>query len=128
MIKLLLIIICTLFICVILKSVKSNMSVFAVISATIIAAFFTCTQLESVLVFINKLSDIAGVESEYINVILKTIGICILGDFTSGLCKDCGENTLAFNAEFICKCSIIVIAIPLYSDLMDMIIKLWKSA
>lgn len=126
-IKIMLLIICSLMLVTILKSVKSGMSVFLLIFVTAAVFIFVCTQLGGVIDFINTLASKAGIDEQYIGIILKCIGICFLGDFAAGVCRDCGENTLANNSEIVCKCSIIVIALPMYIDIFNLILKLWEN-
>lgn len=126
-IKIILLIICALMLVTILKSVKSGLSGFLLIFVTVAVFTFVCTQLGGVIEFINTLAEKAGIEKQYINIILKCIGVCLLGDFASGLCRDCGENTLASNSELVCKCSILVIALPMYIDIFNLILKLWEN-
>ena len=126
-IKIMLLIICSLMLVTILKSVKSGMSVFLLIFVTAAVFIFVCTQLGGVIDFINTLASKAGIDEQYIGIILKCIDICFLGDFAAGICRDCGENTLANNSEIVCKCSIIVIALPMYIDIFNLILKLWEN-
>ena len=126
-IKIMLLIICSLMLVTILKSVKSGVSVFLLIFVTAAVFVFVCTQLGSVIDFINTLASKAGIDEQYIGIILKCIGVCFLGDFAAGICRDCGENTLANNSEIVCKCSIIVIALPRYIDIFNLILKLWEN-
>lgn len=126
-VKIILFIICALFLAIVLKSVKSNLSILLIIFVSAAAFVFICTQLYGVLDFINTLADKAGIDDQYIGIILKCIGVCFLGEFAAGLCRDCGENTLANNSEIICKCSILVIAMPMYIDIFNLILKLWES-
>ena len=126
-IKIMLLIICSLMLVTILKSVKSGVSVFLLIFVTAAVIVFVCTQLGSVIDFINTLASKAGIDEQYIGIILKCIGVCFLGDFAAGICRDCGENTLANNSEIVCKCSIIVIALPMYIDIFNLILKLWEN-
>lgn len=126
-IKIMLLIICSLMLVTILKSVKSGVSVFLLIFVTAAVFVFVCTQLGNVIDFINTLASKAGIDEQYIGIILKCIGVCFLGDFAAGICRDCGENTLANNSEIVCKCSIIVIALPMYIDIFNLILKLWEN-
>ena len=112
---------------IMLKSVKSSGAVFVLIAVTLICAGFTVTRLSAVISFINKLADSGGIEEKYIEMILKCMGICFLGEITSGICRDSGENTLAANSEIVCKFSIIAVSLPMYADIFNMIIKLWEN-
>lgn len=126
-IKIILLIVCALMLVTILKSVKSGVSVFVLIFVTAAVFVFVCTQLGSVIDFIDTLASKAGIDEQYIGIILKCIGVCFLGDFAAGICRDCGESTLANNSEIVCKCSIIVIALPMYIDIFNLILKLWEN-
>lgn len=110
-----------------LKSTKVTFHMFPGIVASVIVLIYVSTKLTGIFEYINDISVRAGIKSEYINIILKCIGICYLGDFATSLCKDSGENTLAYNAELLCKCSIVVVALPVYSEILNIIMKLWES-
>lgn len=126
-IKIILLIICALLLVTVLKSVKSNLSGLLLIFVSASVFIFVCTQLGSIVSFMRTLAQKAGIDEQYIGIILKCIGVCFLGDFAAGLCRDCGENTLANNSEIVCKCSIMVIALPMYIDIFNLILKLWES-
>lgn len=126
MIKLLLFSICALILILVLKPFNPTITKIIAAFTAISVLIYASLQLGAVIDFIKKLADNASIDSRYIEIILKCIGICILGDFTTGICKDCGEGVLASGVEFVCKCSILVIALPLYSDIFNLILKLWK--
>lgn len=127
MYKILISVMCVLLITVILKNFKSSMSVPVVIAASVSLLLFSTTMLTAITDFIQTLTDKAGIDDTYIVIIFKCIGICLLGDFISGLCRDNGESALALNTEFVCKCSILVISLPVYADVFNMILKLWEN-
>ncbi len=125
--KVIAVLLCALFLAVLVKSVKSGAYVFILAAATVGVFMFVITQLKSVTDFISTISKSAGIDFKYIQIILKCIGICYLGDFASSICRDCGESALASNSELACKCSILALSLPLYADIFNMILKLWES-
>ncbi len=127
MVKFILIIIMSLLVSILLKSYKNGISALFVIAITVSLLICALSMIKPIIDFITTLTDKTGINDSYIKVILKCIGICILGDFTAGLCRDNGESSLALNAEFICKCSLLVISIPIYADVFNMIVKLWEN-
>lgn len=127
MVKLIILILCAAIIGIILKSVKSPIHLFPGIIISILVLIYVSYQLEGIFNFIERIATKADIDVSYLNTILKCIGICFLGDFTSSICKDCGETTLAYNAELLSKCSIVVISLPLYSNLLDLIFELWEN-
>ena len=68
--------------------------------------------------------NIDVVSSEVVEILLKVLGISYLTDFSASLCKDLGENGLAAGAELCGKAEIIILALPLFSRLLDLCIKL----
>ena len=121
------ILLCALMMVVLIKSVKSSVSVLLLIATTVGVFIFVCTQLTPVINFISTLANNAGIDTQYMQIILKCVGICFLGEFASGVCRDCGESTLASNSELICKCSILAVSLPMYTDIFNLILKLWES-
>lgn len=77
--------------------------------------------------FINTIIDLfnsVGVDSAYIEVIFKALGICYITQLAYDICKDCNENALATVAELAGKTAIIVITMPLIQKLITVVSKL----
>lgn len=126
-VRMLLFVICALLLTNLLKSAGSGLSTAITLFAAAAVMCFACTQLSGVFEFVMTLTETAGIEERYISIAVKCIGICFLGDFASDICSDCGENSLADGSRMICKCSILVISLPMYTDIFNMILKLWKN-
>lgn len=124
--KIFITIIIALFVGLILKPDKTGISILLAFAVSVALLLYSLTMLETILGFINGIADKADIDNSYITVILKCTGICLLGDFVSSLCKDCGEATLALNTEFVSKCSILLLSLPVYADVLNMILKLWQ--
>jgi stage III sporulation protein AD len=63
-------------------------------------------------------------DSVYITTILKVIGIAYLADFGAQLCKDAGESAIAAKIELGGKILILLLAIPILTALMELILKI----
>ena len=70
---------------------------------------------------IYDLYEKAGTDNEYLTIMFKALGICYITQFAADICKDCGENTLAVYAELAGKISLILLALPLFGELADII-------
>ena len=70
---------------------------------------------------IENLFDISGVPKNYLEIIFKSIGICYLTQLGCDYCKDANENVLASELELAGKISLLIIALPLFSELVDII-------
>ena len=112
---------------VLLKSTGSQISKLFSIAVCIIVMTYSLSSINPIIDLIKKLSEKANVSNSYLKIILKSIGICIIGDFTSNLCKDAGENALSFNCDLLCRISIISLSLPMYIDIFNIILKLWEN-
>ena len=68
---------------------------------------------------INTLVSSAGISTEYGTVLLKTVGICFICQFTSDACRDCGQSSIASKVELASKLSIVLISLPLFKTILD---------
>lgn len=67
-------------------------------------------------------NDIDGIfnlgATEYISVMLKSLGISFLVKVCSDICKDCGEGSLAFGVESAGKLCVVYMCLPLVADIL----------
>lgn len=84
--------------------------------------------MSSVIIFISPIAETirsiyekAGADREYLSILFKALGICYITQFACDICKDSGENALAAHAELAGKVSLMMLALPLFSALADII-------
>ncbi len=107
-----------------LKSFHERFAVFATVAGAVLILFYVCTKLTSVFTFINHLADSAGINNGYFEVVIKGLAVCYLGEFTVSTCKDCGQSGWSDKVELACRCTLLVLAIPLFEDFLDVIVGL----
>lgn len=66
---------------------------------------------------VNSLLTRAGMPVEYGGILLKSLGICFLCQFSSDACKDAGQSALASKVELAGKLMIVLIALPMIEDI-----------
>lgn len=62
-----------------------------------------------------------GVPGRYGKIMLKAVGIALIGQFASHTCKDAGESALAFTVELSARAAILAAAFPLLTELLGYI-------
>lgn len=107
-----------------LKGFNERFTVFISVAGAVLILFYVCTKLSSVFSFIQHLSDSAGVNNQYFEVVIKGLAVCYLGEFTVSSCKDCGQSGWADKVVLACRCTLLVLAIPLFEDFLDVIMGL----
>lgn len=61
-----------------------------------------------------------GVSSDYLKIVIKSLGIAVLTQFAGDLCRDSGETALASKVEFAGKLIIAALAIPITKALLEL--------
>ena len=74
---------------------------------------------------IRSFGTLTGVKSEFWGLLLKVIAITYLGDFTAQLCCDAGESGLASKLELGVKVIIMVMALPLWEEILKTVIEVF---
>ena len=106
-------------ICVLIKSYRGEFLVPTRI-ASIILIFGAITVLISpVLKYLNNLMG-QTMPLEYMEIILKTLAIAYMTQISSELCRECGENSIAFGVETVGKIEIIILSLPLIDNIISM--------
>ena len=62
---------------------------------------------------INLLISEGKIPAEYLGIIFKSMGICLLTQFVSDFCRDSGETSLANNVELAGKVFLILTSLPM---------------
>lgn len=110
--------------------VKEHKKEYAVLIAIAVCAallFFAADMLGDLILRFRQISQNAYINSEYINVILKTMGIAYLMEFTAQVLKDAGEGAIASKVELCGKAMILCIAFPVIADFLEVCINAINS-
>ncbi len=59
------------------------------------------------------------VNSEYIFILFKSLGICLITQFTGDSCRDAGENSLASKVELAGKLAVLGCSFPLFENIIS---------
>lgn len=68
---------------------------------------------------ITQLMSQTGVNSKYISILIKALGICFICQFASDICKDAGQSALASKVELAGKIMILISALPLIEEVLN---------
>lgn len=59
----------------------------------------------------------SGLSDEYLHIVFKALGVCLLTQLAADVCRDVGEQALANKAEFAGKVSLLMLALPLFEKI-----------
>lgn len=106
-----------------MKAGKKEFEIFVTMAACLCIFFFLITKLEIVIEAINRMQEYIKLDSKYVAVLIKMIGITYISEFSSNLCKDAGYQAVAGQIEMFGKLSILVISMPVLLALLETISK-----
>ena len=113
-----------LFMFILFKDKRSDISTLISLSAGAIIFLVVITQLNDVIYFIKDIADKANIDMVYIGVVLKILAIAYLATFCSEICKDAGAASIASKVEFSAKILILTLAIPILMAVLQSILQI----
>ena len=109
---------------IILKNQRPEIAIMCVVASSVIILLFVFDELKSVIDLINSLMQKSSIDSTYIKIILKVIGISYIIEFGKDICKDAGESAIANKMEMAGKVIIVSLSIPVVASLIDIVTEL----
>lgn len=105
-------------VCVLIKNYRGEFLIPTRL-ASIIIIFGAVTLLVSpVIKFINSIMG-QTISLEYMEIILKTLAIAYMTQISAEICRECGENSIAFGIETVGKIEIVILSIPLINNIIS---------
>lgn len=111
---------------ILLKRTNREFAFLITVAATVI--LFTII-IEDFSQVINKLYSISSaVENlnSYVSLMVKILGITLITQFIIDLCRDSGENALASQTEITSKILILIMVMPMFEAVMNIVSGLLK--
>lgn len=103
------------------KSVKSEYGLFISIGICIVAMGFGVSKLKYFVDIVETIRSYIGLDSAYVETILKIIGISYVAEFASDVCKDCGYSSMANQVQVVGKLTVLCISMPIILALLETI-------
>ena len=70
---------------------------------------------------IETVSGYLETDSSYADVLVKSLAVCYITQMASDSCSDAGEKSIASKIELAGKFAIVILALPVFSRLMEVI-------
>lgn len=109
---------------IIIKQYKPEFTIYVSLITGAIILYMIFGKLQGIINLLQSISNKAGVNSQFLSLLLKITGIAFLAEFAINICKDAGESAIASKIEIGSKVIIVSMSIPIISSLLDVILKL----
>ena len=104
-----------------LKREKSEYSLFIAMTVCICIFLYLLTKVGTILDFIRRLETVIPIDSRYIGILIKMVGITYVAEFAVNICKDAGYAAIASQIEVFAKLSILVVSVPVLAAFLEMV-------
>lgn len=106
---------------IMLKGQKKEYELFMTLGVSLCIFYFIISKLKLVISVINSMQDYVNLDTSYIAILIKMIGITYVSEFSANLCKDAGYQAMAGQIEMFGKLSILAISMPVILVLLETI-------
>ena len=107
------------------KKDSPHFSLLIGLAAGVIIIFMIAEPVREVFYTLKKLSEESGVNSAYIAIVLKVIGIAYISEFAAELSQDAGEASIGVKIELAGKILIMAVSAPILISLTDVVLGLF---
>lgn len=109
---------------VVLRKISPEVSVQLTILAVVTIFLLLLDKIKIVIDLLQNLADQAGINSYYLVIVLKIVGIAYVAEFGAEICKDAGEGALALKVEMAAKIAVLILAIPVILAILESLVRL----
>ena len=106
---------------VVLKQYKPEFSMYITLITGMLMLGAAVSAVKPALDMISSYIEIADPDSEYAEILIKTLAVCYLTQMAGESCSDAGETSIAAKIALAGKITVVLIALPLFEKLMEVI-------
>lgn len=104
---------------VLLRNSRPEQAMILSLCAVILLLFWLLDAMDPILQELRQLTELFSFGSQQGELLLKSLGLCLLTQVSADLCRDAGENTLAVNVELAGKTAVLLLCLPLFRQLLS---------
>lgn len=105
----------------VIKHTRPEFHTYLMLAASLFLFLLVLSNVSGILGVYAQMEEWLGEYREYLGILAKVIGITYICDFSAGICKDAGHNTLAGQIEMCAKISVFLTGMPILMMLFDCI-------
>lgn len=83
--------------------------------------------LEPVIRFFRELEEMISLDSDLLEILLKAVGIGVIGELSSLICIDSGNGALGKTVQLMTSALVLWLSLPLLQSLLDLIREIMEA-
>ena len=88
------------------------------VGAVLLLGFYSLSSIEQVITRIREFESAIGLDKEYLNILLRMLGIAYLTQLVVSLCRDAGNGAVAGQVGIVGKISMMLVSFPVLEALL----------
>lgn len=104
-----------------LKQNKAEYAILLCVGISILVFFSILGQLRMIIRTIKEVMSLVDLDTTYLATLFKMLGVTYVAEFSSGICKDAGCQSIATQIEIFSKLTILVLSLPILVALLKTI-------
>ena len=101
------------------KGGKTEYGIFMSVAVSIFLFACIVDRLEIFLSTVEQIGSYIDMDTGYLSTMFKMIGVTYIAEFSSGICKDAGYQTIAVQIEIFSKLTILALGMPVLLALLE---------
>ncbi|WP_096202332.1 stage III sporulation protein AD [Bacillus sp. FJAT-45350] len=114
----------TTFLALVVKEQKPIFAFMLTVFVGVLIFLFLIEEIAKVIGMLESIATNANINMVYLQTILKIIGIAYIAEFGAQIAKDAGQAAIASKIELAGKVLIMVMAIPILTAIIEMVVSL----
>ena len=104
-----------------LKNAKGEFPTYINLAASVLMMLYLAARLSGIIEQLEHMTDFVTIDSEYIVVMLKMVGLAYIAEFSSSRCRDMGYSALAVQIENFGRLSLLYVSCPVVVRLLKLV-------
>ena len=103
------------------KRGREEYGIYISVVLSLIIFFCVLDYMGMIIEAVKTISSYIHLETAYIGTLIKMLGITYIAEFSAGICKDAGYQTVAIQIEIFGKLAVLVLCMTVLLTLLEMI-------
>ncbi len=105
----------------VLRAYRPELGMQIAVAAGVLILVLTLDELAAMSGFLGDVLGRFQIDTEYLKVMLKVIGVAYLAQFAADLCRDAGEGAVAGKVELAGRVLILALCLPVLAAILELV-------
>ena len=106
---------------IVIKKFNGEISLLLVIALVSVIVYMAGDTAREIITYIKELSNETGMSALFISPVIKTVGIALVTEMTSKVCKDGGQSAVSSAIELVGALAALYVSMPVIRSVLDML-------